>query len=337
MAWRTATLSNKDSAYNVLDHHANSSAAVELSQATWGGAATVAKPNLPSFSTPVALNDILKAARASQKQDHDAHVALRHRERQPGVRTVHAATSAHVHVWLAELRTRRNADGRLVANEQQLAVVSDVAHRVIQELDSTGNDEADADEPLRKLAHGGPGTSKTHVIKLVKELFEDVLDWQQGVRYQVVAFQAVMAHLIGGDTIHHALGIPVFTDGRSSEEQLASHMTVSKRMLQCRWLIIDEISMVSSQLLALVDVKLREVVRDLQRAKRDANQDTRPFGGLNVLLWRFLAAPSAVRRLPERHPRGLHPASEAIPTFSYCEPWPVAHVGRQRVRDPRRH
>ena len=42
--------------------------------------------------------------------------------------------------------------------------------------------------------------------------------------------------------------------------------------------------MVSSQLLALVDVKLREVVRDLQRTKRDANQDTRPFGGLNVML-----------------------------------------------------
>ena len=136
-----------------------------------------------------------------------------------------------------------------------------------------------------KIVHGGPGTGKTHVIKLVKELFEDVLGWEQGVRYQVVAFQAVMAHLIGGDTIHHALGIPVFTDGRSSEEQLASHMTVSKRMLQCQWLIIDEISMVSSQLLALVDVKLREVVRDLQRTKRDDNQDTRPFGGLNVMLF----------------------------------------------------
>ena len=181
-------------------------------------------------------------------------------ERQLGVRTVDAATSAHVRVWLAELKTRRNTDGRLVANAQQLAVVSDVARRVIQELDSTNNDETDADEPLRKIVHGGPGTGKTHAIKLLKELFEDVLGWQQGVHYQVVAFQAVMAHLIGGDTIHHALGIPVFTDGRSSEEQLASHMTVSKRMLQCRWLIIDEISMVSSQLLALVDIELHQVV-----------------------------------------------------------------------------
>ena len=61
-------------------------------------------------------------------------------------------------------------------------------------------------------------------------------------------------------------------------------MTIAKRMLQCRWLITDEISMVSSQLLALVDTRLREVVRDLQKSKRDNADNTRPFGGLNVLL-----------------------------------------------------
>ena len=37
-----------DSTYNVADHHANSSAAVQLSQAAWGGAATVANPNCPA-------------------------------------------------------------------------------------------------------------------------------------------------------------------------------------------------------------------------------------------------------------------------------------------------
>ena len=30
------------------------------------------------------------------------------------------------------------------------------------------------------------------------------------VHFQVVALQAVMAALLGGDTIHHALGIPCF-------------------------------------------------------------------------------------------------------------------------------
>ena len=61
---------------------------------------------------------------------------------------------------------------------------------------------------------------------------------------QVVAFQAVMAQLIGGDTIHHACGIPVFSKGADDEGAGTSQQVVAKRVLQWRWLIIDEISMV---------------------------------------------------------------------------------------------
>ena len=106
------------------------------------------------------------------------------------------------------------------------------------------------------------------VVKLIKERFGDVLGWQQGIQFQVVAFRAVMAHLVCGNTIHHALGIPVFTDGRQSDEQFASHVTVAKRMLQCRLLLIDEISMARSQQSAMVDIRLCEVVRNLQRTKK---------------------------------------------------------------------
>ena len=95
-------------------------------------------------------------------------------------------------------------------------------------MDNTVVDDANVGEPLRKLVHGGPGTGKTHVIKLIKELFEDIIGWEQGVQFQVVAFQSVMAHLIGGDTIRHALGIPVCIDGRSSADQVASNITVTK-------------------------------------------------------------------------------------------------------------
>ena len=60
----------------------------------------------------------------------------------------------------------------------------------------------------------------------------------------MVAFQAVMAQLIGGDTIHHACGIPVFSKGADDEGAGSSQQVVAKRVLQWRWLIIDEISMV---------------------------------------------------------------------------------------------
>ena len=61
-------------------------------------------------------------------------------------------------------------------------------------------------------------------------------------------------------------------------------MDVAKRVLQWRWLIIDEISMVSAKLLAEVDPKLRSTVRQLGTQKRDEDNQDRPFGGLNILL-----------------------------------------------------
>ena len=206
---------NSDDKYKVTDHHANSSAAVRLSQEAWGETSTPKRPNQPEFSAPAALSEALKAARSPQKQENATEPVSRQTERQPGVSATRAATSEDVRVWLSGLKTRRNKTGRLAANAQQFAAVNEVAHRVMRELEEEVNDDdADAEEPLRKLVHGGPGTGKTHVIKLIKELLGNVHGWQQGLQFQVVAFQAVVAHLIGGDTIHHALGIPVFTDGR---------------------------------------------------------------------------------------------------------------------------
>ena len=60
-------------------------------------------------------------------------------------------------------------------------------------------------------------------------------------------------------------------------------MDTAKRVLQWRWLIVDEISMVSAKLLALMDVKLRNVIRQIGTAKVGADKRDRSFGGLNVL------------------------------------------------------
>ena len=54
--------------------------------------------------------------------------------------------------------------------------------------------------------------------------------------------------------------------------------------VECDFFVWDHpISEVSARLLAQLDVKLRSVVRDLAWHKRDGDQNTRPFGGLNVL------------------------------------------------------
>ena len=154
---------------------------------------------------------------------------------------------------------------------------------MIVELDAEASPAGQAGEPLRWLMHAGPGTGKSHVINVIKnDLFKNVLGWDIGVQFQVVALQAVMADLLGGDTTHHACGIPAFKKFESRDEELQKHAEVAKRVLQWRWRIIDEISMVSAKLLAEVDMKLRGIVRDIGTLKLK-NGYTRPFGGLNVV------------------------------------------------------
>ena len=89
---------------------------------------------------------------------------------------------------------------------------------------------------------------------------------------------------IGGDTIHHALGIPAFSGGETHGDDLKRSLDTLQRALEWRWLIVDEISMVNARLLAEIEYKCRQVVRDLDSRKRNADSETRPFGGLNVIL-----------------------------------------------------
>ena len=76
-----------------------------------------------------------------------------------------------------------------------------------------------------------------------------------------------MADLLSGDAIHHACGISVFKKGSAGEEATAKQMEVAKRVLQWRWLIIDEVSMVSAKLLADIDLKLRDTMRQIGTQK----------------------------------------------------------------------
>jgi hypothetical protein len=55
------------------------------------------------------------------------------------------------------------------------------------------------------------------VIKILREkLFEEELHWTAGIDFQVVAFQAVNADNVNGDTLHHALGLQPFCAKQNS-------------------------------------------------------------------------------------------------------------------------
>ena len=238
---------------------------------------------IPNLQKREDLKDILAAAQASRRKEQTFCDIVTNAERSGYVENVAAGTVKAAEEWLAQLRVRVDEDGRRIANKEQFLAVEKVVKRCIEEMQYRNGNAPEMGEPLRWLVHGGPGTGKSHVIKLVKEFFKDVLHHDLGIEYQIVALQAVMAALLGGDTIHHALGIPCFGRKKNTSEA-ESNVEVAKRVLQWRWVIIDEISMVSVKLLATIDMKLRSVIRAVGTEKVKHLGVDRSFGGLNVLM-----------------------------------------------------
>ena len=177
----------------------------------------------------------------------------------------------------------------------QLAFLETVCARVKAEAvsgqDRGGMAEINT-EALRWALHGGPGTGKSYVLNLLRcELFEHCLGWRQGVEFQVVAFQAVNAEPLDGETIHKALGSAWHGNDHIIDAQRI--LDLAKQAVQWRWLLIDEISMVSAEMLARLEARCRQLIMDLSATKY-AKQSTywvAPFGGLNVIfsggLWQL--------------------------------------------------
>ncbi len=133
---------------------------------------------------------------------------------------------------------------------------------------SAAQDEGDCthrqtSRPWLHQIHGGPGVGKSHVINTIKEFFGDVMQWKMGEEYNIAALQAVMVVGLGGETLHHVAGINPF-QSYDTESSTATAEDTAKKFLRTRWLIRDDISMVSAGLLAQVDAKLRDIMRGVR-------------------------------------------------------------------------
>jgi hypothetical protein len=145
-------------------------------------------------------------------------------------------------------------------------------------------------ELLLWLTHGGPGSGKSMILKMLKELFRDVCAWQRGLEFQIAALQAVMAQQLDGDTLHHACGINPFGDKSQDEKSCSKasqrQVDIAERVMRRRWLIIDEASMVSAKLLAEIDLEFRQMVRAKNTLRGDAKGFAGAFGGVSILFAR---------------------------------------------------
>ena len=140
------------------------------------------------------------------------------------------------------------------------------------------------EEPLRGLVHGKPGTGKSRVIGWLRSLFENALGWTHGAEFMCVAFQNRMAAAIGGMTLHSGADLP--RPGEDRDRSLG-HADIDNLYMQnacLRWILVDEVSMVSDTLLGDFESHLTDAARQTRFSKR-ADKSVRCFGGYNVLFF----------------------------------------------------
>jgi hypothetical protein len=226
---------------------------------------------------------MLKAAHASRKkskassQADAAGLHLRQNEdRPPTVRECQPVTQELIYGWLNSPAVR----GKL--NPKQFEIVQLVADRILAECGLVvpeGTKLKHPDKPLVWLGHGAPGTSKTTVLLALRQLFE-IVGYKYGVEYEVMAFQGTNAAAIGGKTIHNACGLSL--DLQKLRDTERSQAT-AKRIANWRWVLVDEVGMVSACLLAHMELRLQRAVPKANQWKSDDRGLARPFAGVNVV------------------------------------------------------
>ena len=182
--------------------------------------------------------------------------------------------------WLQNLSTRE-----VTPNCEQREFLSSLIQRIKQErCEERANIKGQSEEePMLDLVHGLPGTGKSALIVWIRELFEEVLGWVHGVHFVCLAFQNAMAAHIEGETIHHWSGIPAReTDGTASTTN-AHKLSIKCQCL--RFILIDEISMVSAELLGALEKVVGKAVRKRGGYKVRVDGSIRLFGGINLVFF----------------------------------------------------
>ena len=92
-----------------------------------------------------------------------------------------------------------------------------------------------------------------------------------------------MACQIDGCTLHHWSGIPVGETDDTALTKDAHKLATKRQSLRC--VLIGEVSMISAQLVGVLDILIGKVAWKRDSWKRRAEGTERPFGGLNVMFF----------------------------------------------------
>jgi ATP-dependent DNA helicase PIF1 len=129
-------------------------------------------------------------------------------------------------------------------------------------------------DPLIAIVLGFAGTGKSHVIHSLRTAMND--------RLVVLAPTGVAACNVYGNTIHSKLAIPVRDFHPLSTDAL---MDLQSAWSACKYIVIDEISMVGQKMMGMVDSRLRQIFPDCS---------SQWFGGRSMLFFGDLGQLSPV-------------------------------------------
>ena len=126
--------------------------------------------------------------------------------------------------------------------------------------------------------HGGAGTGKSHVLKALYQGLYRLLNKNPGQQTNnlitlLVAPTGKAAYNITGHTIHCAFHIPA-NQSLSTYSKLSwdTLNTLRAKYINLKWIISDEISMVSNNMLKYINFRLQEIKSNSQL-----------FGGINII------------------------------------------------------
>ena len=133
---------------------------------------------------------------------------------------------------------------------------------------------------------GEPGSGKTYLINRYVSYLRS-----HGIEPAITASTGIAATHIGGLTIHAWAGVGVKKElSRAELASIAANRRVAKRLAAASVLIIDEVSMLPPEVLALVDSVCQKI-----------KKSSAPFGGLQlILVGDFFQLPPVVKAEPAK-------------------------------------
>ncbi|CAK9008371.1 unnamed protein product [Durusdinium trenchii] len=222
------------------------------------------------------------------KPDHSQSIAHAHTQsprEQFLTWTYGNLTAEAAEAWLTNLQS---SNGNCPPTAEQLKFLRAVIQRCLQEAAEEHAGTADT-EPLRAIFHGVPGAGKSQTLKWLRSFFEDICHWEHQHQFVFVAPQNTQAALIGGVTLHAFANIRVRAKKASPGSAHTTDQFVKYQRL--RWILVDETSTVGLEILATVEEKLQQSIRDRDTWKLRPGGEKRPFAGLNLILtgdlWQF--------------------------------------------------